>query len=98
LGRSIFVPSNKNKNKKIIVNVKKYKNHISIVIEDNAGGIETKNIEKVFEPYFSTKSKNGTGLGLYMCKTIINEHLYGKISLTSNNNGTKVTIQLPYKV
>jgi len=88
----------KKKKKKITVIVQKNKESILITIEDNAGGIRTDILQKVFEPYFSTKSKNGTGLGLYMCKTIINEHLHGNISLESNKNGTKVAIQLPDKV
>ncbi len=92
-----FKESNK-KNKKISVFVQKEKKYILLEIDDNAGGIAKENINKVFDPYFSTKSKNGTGLGLYMCKTILEEHLHGKISLTSNTNGTKVAIQLPYKV
>jgi len=86
------------KNKKIAVIVVNNKESVLITIEDNAGGIRIDNLQKVFEPYFSTKSKNGTGLGLYMCKTIINEHLHGNISLNSNTNGTKVAIQLPNKV
>ncbi|ADN10204.1 PAS domain-containing sensor histidine kinase [Sulfurimonas autotrophica] len=86
------------KNKKISVIVVNNKESVLITIEDNAGGIRIDNLQKVFEPYFSTKSKNGTGLGLYMCKTIINEHLHGNISLNSNTNGTKVAIQLPNKV
>jgi signal transduction histidine kinase len=71
---------------------------LTITIEDNAGGIDKAILEKVFEPYFSTKNKNGTGLGLYMCKTIIEQHLQGEISLSSQNNGTKVAIKLPLKV
>lgn len=86
------------KNKKISVIVVQNKDSLLITIEDNAGGIKCKNLQKVFEPYFSTKSKNGTGLGLYMCKTIINEHLHGNISLESDKNGTKVAILLPDKV
>jgi len=85
-------------NKEISVLVKQHKNNVHIDIIDNAGGIEKKNLEKVFEPYFSTKSKNGTGLGLYMCKTIITEHIEGNISLESDQNGTKVAIELPNKM
>ncbi len=88
----------KKSKKKISVVVVNNEESILITIEDNAGGIRTDILQKVFEPYFSTKSKNGTGLGLYMCKTIINEHLHGNISLESNKNGTKVAIQLPDKV
>ena len=84
--------------KKIGVTVKTLKHHISIIIEDNAGGIEHEIIEKIFEPYFSTKNKNGTGLGLYMCRVIIVEHLQGEISIESQNNGTKVAINLPKKI
>jgi len=69
--------------------------HIIINIEDNAGGIEPKILKNVFEPYFSTKNKNGTGLGLYMTQTIINEHLEGNIDISSQENKTIVTIKLP---
>ncbi|MEN4053060.1 MULTISPECIES: ATP-binding protein [Sulfurimonas] len=84
--------------KKIEVSIQEFTYHISIIIEDNAGGIDESILEKIFEPYFSTKNKNGTGLGLYMCKVIIYEHLHGEISITSENNGTKVAIKLPKKI
>ncbi len=84
--------------KKITVQAKGYKQHLCVMIEDNAGGIDEKIIGKIFEPYFSTKNKNGTGLGLYMCKVIITEHLHGTISIESEGNGTKVAINLPYSL
>ena len=79
------------------ITLKAYQNnkHIFIEIEDNAGGIEKEVLDKVYEPYFSTKSKNGTGLGLYVCKTIIEEHLHGKLTMSSNNKKTKTIIELP---
>lgn len=86
------------KNKKISVKVEKEEEHIKIFIEDNAGGIPEDIINKIYEPYFSTKSKNGTGLGLYMCRTIINEHLHGDLQITSEDNRTKATIKLPYSI
>ena len=75
-----------------------FETHISISIEDNAGGIEADVLPRVFEPYFSTKSKNGTGLGLYMCKAIITEHLKGDIHMRSEEDKTITLIELPYKI
>ena len=66
-----------------------------ISIADNGGGIEEKIIEKVFDPYFSTKSDvNGTGLGLYMSKVIIEEHHKGRLSMRNTNDGTEFIIEL----
>jgi signal transduction histidine kinase len=71
-------------------------NTIFFEISDNAGGIDEDIIDKIFEPYFSTKnSKHGVGLGLYTCKIITEMHLMGEISVTNHNSGATFKIALP---
>lgn len=72
------------------------KNYAVIEFEDNAGGIEEKTLDKVFEPYFTTKHQsNGTGLGLFMSKMIIEKSLNGEIILENCCDGINITIKLP---
>jgi PAS domain S-box-containing protein len=69
-------------------------NYIRIVIEDFGSGIPPENLDKIFDPYFSTK-KIGSGLGLSICHSIIIKH-NGYIRVESEENrGTKFTIYLP---
>jgi len=71
------------------------KKTIIIKIQDNGGGIEQDIINRVFEPYFTTKFKSdGTGIGLYMSKLIVEESMYGKIKLENIGNGVLTTIEL----
>ncbi len=62
---------------------------------DNAGGIKVKPIEKIFQPYFTTKEDSGgTGIGLYMSKLIIEKNMGGILIVENKNNGAKFTIRL----
>jgi len=68
---------------------------VSINLKDNAGGIPKDIVEKIFDPYFSTKDKkNGTGLGLYMSKMIIEDHLAGELNVAVQEQSTIFTIVL----
>ncbi len=71
-------------NRIIFMDLYKSQNSLIIKIKDNAGGIKKDIIDRIFEPYFTTKHKsNGTGIGLYMCEEIIVKHLLGEIKVSN---------------
>ena len=81
---------------KIIISAFIKDDDIIIAIQDNAKGIDNKVIDKIFEPYFTTKHKTqGTGLGLYMAKMIIEDGLDGTLSVENKIDGACFTIQIP---
>ncbi len=72
------------------------KDKICIILEDNGIGMNREILKRIGEPFFTTK-KNGTGLGIKMCKEIIELH-NGEIKFSSKTDvGTIVTIELPIK-
>jgi len=82
-------------NKRINIMLIKGEKNIVLSITDNAGGITKEISEKMFDPYFSTKKeKNGTGLGLYMAKIIIEDKLNGEILFTNTDTGAQFDILL----
>lgn len=85
------------KNPKIDISFEENENSQILYIKDNGDGISEENMDKIFEPYFSTKkSLNGTGLGLYICKTIIEKHCNGNIEVTSNKGSCCFKITLNF--
>ena len=83
------------KDKNIDINVYKKDNTIILSIADNCGGIDEKNLSKIFDPYFTTKHQSmGTGLGLYIARMIIEENMGAKISAQNINNGAKFMIEI----
>ena len=69
-----------------------------ITVKDNAGGIDEHIFERIFEPYFTTKHQaQGTGLGLYMAKMIIEQSMGGSIWVKNIDGGAQFTIRIPYE-
>ncbi|WP_072681560.1 PAS domain-containing sensor histidine kinase [Arcobacter sp. LA11] len=95
------------KDRFIFVDVSSDEYSATIQIKDNAGGISSKIIDKVFEPYFTTKHQaQGTGIGLYMSEELITKHMKGKIKVENSKflydgkkySGALFTITLPLKI
>lgn len=79
----------------IRINIKTGKHFTIIRIEDNGGGIAAENIDRIFEPYFTTKhAKQGTGIGLYMTKAIIENNMQGYVNVENTDQGALFSIKL----
>jgi PAS domain S-box-containing protein len=87
------------KNKIVTITLKKEQNITIIKIKDNAGGVPEEIIDKIFDPYFTTKHQSqGTGIGLYMSSQIIQKHFDGSLSVKNtkdeNGFGAEFTIKI----
>lgn len=80
----------------IDINIQRDKNYNIIEICDDGGAIEDKIINSIFQPYFTTK-KDGTGIGLYMAKVIIEDKMRGSITVRNDHENVIFTIKLPHK-
>jgi two-component system, NtrC family, C4-dicarboxylate transport sensor histidine kinase DctB len=81
------------------VSIEKLEEKVVIIIEDNAGGIKEDVLPHIFEPYFTTKHQSqGTGLGLYMSKEIVEKHLEGKLYVKNTSEGAKFYVELPLSI
>lgn len=89
--------TNKISKAKVKISAKKSDGYIKITIQDNAQGIPEEIKDQVFEPYFTTKFKSqGTGVGLYMSKMIIENNFNGTLIFENKYNGVEFTITIPY--
>jgi len=68
---------------------------VATMIRDNGGGIAEQDLPHIFDPYFTTKGPDkGTGIGLYMSKTIIEKNMGGKLTARNLKNGAEFRIEL----
>jgi C4-dicarboxylate-specific signal transduction histidine kinase len=89
------VVSNNVKNPQVIVNFSQHENEFRICIQDNGGGIADDIMDRIFEPYFTTKFKSdGTGVGLYMSKMIVEDSIGGKLILENHKDGVLASLIL----
>ena len=89
------VISKKVENPTVIVNFLETREELKICIEDNGGGIPEDILDRVFEPYFTTKFKSdGTGVGLYMSKMIVEDSIGGKLLLENYNDGLLASLTI----
>ena len=84
---------------KITIVTTKNRHLLTISITDNGYGIDKTILDKIYNPYFTTKHQSkGTGLGLYILKMIIEQRMKGKVEIKSSNSGTVCNISILLKV
>ena len=86
-----------NNSKNAQINIKVFEDEKYVITEicDNGEGIDEAVLPKIFDPYFTTKDeKTGTGLGLYMSKMIVEDHLHGKIEAINSESGACFRVKL----
>ncbi len=82
------------KNGKVEVAISRDDDYAYLAIRDNGGGVPDEIMEKIFDPYFTTREK-GTGIGLYMSKMIIETNMNGRIEAQNIDEGVEFKIATP---
>jgi two-component system sensor histidine kinase/response regulator len=87
---------NKCENREIFLKTEKIDNtNTKLTVQDSGGGIPENIIEKIFDDYFTTKGKDGTGIGLSMTKLIVEDEMHGTIEVCNKNDGALFTVIFP---
>ncbi|MRR50618.1 MAG: HAMP domain-containing histidine kinase [Rhodocyclaceae bacterium] len=84
----------KSPRRRIEINVSHNDDEARVVLRDTAGGIDRNILDKVFEPYFTTK-REGSGIGLYLTRTVIEQHMRGRVWADNWDEGARFHILLP---
>lgn len=80
---------------RITIRIDEADGHSIVIFADNGGGIPDEYLDTIFEPYFTTKdTDHGTGIGLYMCKQIIENNMNGTLQVTNSEDGAVFTITI----
>ena len=83
-------------NPQIKIHALEDENYVVLYIEDNGGGVLVEPKGKIFEPYFTTKEdSNGTGIGLYMSKIIVEKNMKGRLRVKNTKDGAQFAIYIP---
>ncbi len=69
-----------------------------VKIHDNGGGIPHEHLQRIFEPNFTTRGEKGTGIGLFICRSIIESHMQGRIFARNRDEGAEFVIEIPVAV
>ena len=81
---------------RIWVNAARVGERIQIAVEDNGGGVAPDCLDRIFEPYFTTKEEGkGTGIGLYMSKMIVENNMHGRLQVVNTREGARFTLAIP---
>jgi signal transduction histidine kinase len=79
----------------ITIHTQRQDSEVRALIADNGDGIAPENLDRIFDPFFSTKPKGqGTGLGLAVCHSLVTAH-GGRISVKADDKGANFTISFP---
>ncbi len=94
--RDAFLDRKVAKDREVAIKVFKDGGRAVLTISDNAGGISEVIMEKIFDPYFTTRGpEQGTGIGLYMSKIIIEKNIPGRLSVRNTERGAEFRIEAP---
>ncbi|GFO53737.1 hypothetical protein GMSM_07440 [Geomonas sp. Red276] len=84
--------------RRIAIRIGSENGYAVVSVQDNAGGIGEEIIDKIFDPYFTTRGpEKGTGIGLYMSKIIIEKNIPGRLSVSNVDGGARFTIEIPLR-